>query len=71
MDSEDIMSNWKQDKREQVRLLLSPREAAKALSVCERTLYGLTKAGKLPVIRIGRAVRYSLDDLRVWIENQK
>ena len=49
-------------------LLLTPREAAKALSVCERTLFGLTKAGELPVVRIGRAVRYSLDDLKAWIK---
>ena len=49
-------------------LLLSPREAAKTLSICERTLYSLTKAGEIPVVRIGRAVRYSLDDLKQWIK---
>lgn len=49
------------------QLLLSPREAAKALSVCEKTLYNLTKRGELPVVRLGRAVRYSLDDLREWV----
>lgn len=52
------------------RLLLSPREAAKALSICERTLYGMTKRGEIPVIRIGRAVRYSLEDLHEWIKKQ-
>ena len=49
-------------------LLLTPREAAKALSVCERTLFALTKAGELPTIRIGRSVRYSVDDLKDWIK---
>lgn len=49
-------------------LLLSPREAAKALSICEKTLYTLTKKGELPAIRIGRAVRYSLDDIKQWIK---
>ena len=35
-------------------LLLTPRDAAKALSICERTLYGLTAPrGDIPVIRIG------------------
>ncbi len=53
---------------EATTLLLTPRDAARALSICERTLYGLTKAGELPVIRIGRAVRYSLDDLKAWIK---
>jgi len=49
------------------QLLLSPREAARALSICERTLYALTKAGEIPAVRIGRAVRYSMDDLKDWI----
>ena len=51
-------------------ILLAPRQAARALSVCEKTLYNLTKRGELPVVRIGRAVRYSLDDLRTWIQRQ-
>ena len=52
------------------RLLLTSREAAKALGICERTLYGLTKTGELPGIHIGRAVRYSLNDLKNWIEKK-
>jgi len=50
------------------KLLLTPREAAKALSVCERTLYALTKKGELPVVHIGRAVRYSVADIKQWIK---
>ncbi len=52
-------------------MLLSPRQAAKALSVCERTLYGLTKSRELPVVRIGRSVRYSVEDIRAFIERRK
>jgi excisionase family DNA binding protein len=52
------------------RLLLSPRETAKMLSVCEKTLWTLTKAGEIPAVRIGRAVRYSMDDLHQWIESR-
>jgi excisionase family DNA binding protein len=52
-------------------LLLTPRQASKALNVCERTLYGLSKSGKLPVVHIGRAVRYSVDDIRAWIDRTK
>jgi len=48
-------------------MLLSPRQAAAALNVCERTLYGLTQRGELPAVHIGRAVRYSVDDLKSWI----
>ena len=54
----------------QIRLLLSPREAAKALSVCEKTLWTLTQKGEIPVMRMGRAVRYPLDRLKEWIEKQ-
>jgi len=49
-------------------LLVSPRQAARMLSVCERTLYSLTKAGEIAAVRRGRLVRYSVDELRAWIE---
>ena len=52
------------------RMLLTSKEAAKALNICERTLYGLTKAGELPVVRIGRAVRYNVQDLKDFIEKK-
>lgn len=52
-------------------MLLSPRQAAAALNICERTLYGLTQRGELPAVRIGRAVRYSVGDLKAWIERAK
>ena len=53
-------------------LLLSPRNAAKALSVSERTLWNQTvPRGPIPSIRIGkRGVRYSLAALHAWIEQQ-
>ncbi len=53
----------------QPKLLLTPREAAKALSVSEKTLYRLTKAGAIPRVRIGAAVRYSVEDLQAWIRH--
>ena len=51
--------------------LLSPASAAKYLAVCERTLFGLTKSGKLPAVRIGRAVRYDVADLDAFITKAK
>lgn len=54
-----------------VRLLVTPREAATALSVCEKTLWSLTKRGELPAVRIGRMVRYDLADLQRFINGQK
>lgn len=52
-------------------LLLTPRDAARLLSVCERTLYELTRSGEIPVIRRGRLVRYSIEDLRAWIDRRR
>jgi excisionase family DNA binding protein len=40
------------------------------LSVSERTLWGLTKAGKVPFVRLGKAVRYPVHLLRKWLEEQ-
>ncbi len=51
--------------------LLIPPDAARALSVSERTLFALTKRGDIPAVRIGRAVRYDLADLRAFIERNK
>lgn len=51
------------------RLLLRPTEAADRLGVSLRSLMSWTAAGDIPFIRCGkRCLRYSLDDLRVWID---
>jgi excisionase family DNA binding protein len=53
------------------RLLLTVRQAAKALAVSERTLWALTAPrGPIRSVRFGRSVRYSVDSLRDWIESQ-
>src|SRR5207244_2425171 len=53
------------------RLLLSPAEAARALSISPRTLWSLTAPrGPISVVRCGRSVRYAPDDLRRWIDAQ-
>jgi excisionase family DNA binding protein len=54
------------------RLLLTARDAARALAVSERTLWGLTSPrGPIRSVRVGeRSVRYSVDDLREWIAQQ-
>lgn len=53
-------------------LLLSAREAARALSVSERHLWGLTQPrGDVPAVRIGGRVLYSPDSLREWIQKQQ
>lgn len=49
------------------KLLLSPREAAAALSISERTLATLTAQGQVPSVKIGHARRYSPTALAAWI----
>lgn len=54
------------------RLLLTAREASTAMAVCQKTLYSLTvPRGPIPAIRIGRAVRYDVNDLRNFIDQQR
>ena len=54
-----------------VRLLLSIREAAGLLGVCERTIWTLTKERQLPHVRIGRRVLFSRKALHEWIAQQE
>lgn len=56
---------------EQNKLLVDPREAARLLSVCEKTLWTITERGELPCVRIGRAKRYSIARLNAWIEGRE
>ena len=54
------------------RLLLRLPQAARALAVSQRTLWGLTTPrGPIPCVRIGRSVRYAADDLQRWIDTRK
>lgn len=53
------------------RLLLTPRQAAEALGLSARTLWTLTKAGRIPAVKLDRAVRYAVADLQDFIEQNK
>jgi hypothetical protein len=60
------------DVRTYERLLLTPRQAATALSVSERTLWARSfPRGPIPVVKIPgtRAIRYSLAALQEFIES--
>ena len=51
--------------------LMTAREAARFLSISERTLWTLSNVGDLPRVLIGRAVRYDAADLEVFINTNK
>jgi excisionase family DNA binding protein len=53
------------------KLLISLVEAAKRLSISERTLWNLRQSGELRVVKIGRSVRVAVDDLRGLVERRR
>lgn len=54
------------------KLLLTSREAARALSISQRTLWSLTAPrGPIPAVHLSRSVRYSEATLRRWIADQE
>jgi hypothetical protein len=58
---------------ERERLLLTPREAAKAMGISERNLWDLTSPrGPVPVVVLGpRTIRYDPADLKAFFAEQK
>lgn len=48
-------------------LALRPAAAAKAIGICERTLWSLTQRGEIPYARIGGCVVYPWADLVAWL----
>ncbi len=55
----------------QNHLALRPREAAKVLSISERTLWRLTKEGRIPHVKLGEgrthAVLYPVSELEKFL----
>lgn len=52
-------------------LALRPREAAASLNVSLSTLERLTKAGEIPVVRLGRVRLYELSVLEKFLESRR
>ena len=50
--------------------VLDVHEAAAYLAVTEGTVYRLARAGELPHVRIGRAVRFRVEDLDRYLEER-
>ena len=63
--------SWTVDRKGVSPQLLEERDAARWLGVCQRTLWGLRAAGEIPIVRVGRSVRYDVDDLKAYVARQK
>lgn len=51
--------------------LLTSRQAAKWLGLCERSLWSLAHSGEIPTVKMRRSVRYDVDDLRAYVASRK
>jgi excisionase family DNA binding protein len=57
-----------QEKEVIAPLVVTARVAASVMCVSVRHLYALTKAGKIRAVRIGRIVRYRMDDIERFLD---
>lgn len=48
--------------------ILTVSEVAEYLRVNPQTIYRKAKAGEMPTVRIGRAIRFRRDALEAWIK---
>ena len=53
------------------KLLLNIQEAAEALGISERKLWGMTDSREIPHVRLGRCLRYPVHELEQWIDENK
>jgi len=51
-------------------MALRPREAARALGVSERWLWGKTKTGEIPCLKAGRCTLYPVAMLEEWLRTR-
>ena len=51
--------------------LLRSKDAAGLLAISPRKLWELANRGEIRCVRIGRSVRFDMDDLRDWVEKRK
>ena len=51
--------------------LLTVQEAARYLAVSVSTLYGWVWQRRVPFVKVGRALRFDLDDLKKFVEDNK
>lgn len=61
------LNEAREKRADEPALALRPRDAARMLGVCRKTLYVWTKRGLLPHIRVGSVVLYPRRDLERWL----
>ena len=56
--------------REMLNDVMTVSEVAQYLRVNPQTVYRKAKAGELPAVRIGRAIRFRRTELESWLKTQ-
>jgi len=51
--------------------LLSPQELSDVLNISIETVYAWTSQKRIPYIKMGRLVRFNVDEVNKWLERQK
>jgi excisionase family DNA binding protein len=54
-----------------LQALLTARQTAKILNICDRKLWELTNSKQIPHVRFGKAIRYDPHDLQAWLDEKK
>jgi len=65
------MINSNNQTSKDVKLLLTIQEAAEALGISQRKLWGMTDSHEIPHVRLGRCLRYPVRELEQWIDEKK
>ncbi len=51
--------------------LLNIKELSEYLGIPVNTLYCWVSSGKIPKVKLGRLVKFDIQDINQWIENNK
>jgi len=65
-----IPEKQREEKVNLEKIAVGAKEAARMLSISERTLWTLTKDKRVPARRVGRKWIYSVDELRRFARGQ-
>jgi putative molybdopterin biosynthesis protein len=54
-----------------MRKLLTVRDLQELLKLSRSQIYELARAGDLPCYKIGRSVRFDLDEIEEWLKSKR
>lgn len=72
MKSKSIYKDEDEAAPEQIQIALSPKFAARALSISEKTLWNIsTPRGSLPCVRMGKSrISYFVHQIQAWADRE-